>query len=468
MILPHAFSDTSSTVEAWPWDRGGKSMEDIGIVDLKKEVMAHLGGQYTNTHFTSWAADFSTAIMHAGASESAMIAVLDTAYCSPRTAVCHVPALCAAGIAHPFYAEEYLVYGPVLGAAYCCSVSIKDIQKAGSTPFGFEFNESKSRGVTAKDLKCAAEVASLFRHEVFEVAGPDLFLTVFAAELSRQKGTIANYGPGKDVPWSLRDTQAIICYLSDRIEDAALCNIHPLVNPKTYVTQFWKLRNMVNLLTALNLEISKIRSDWVDKMRPEEDLKMMQETARPTLKRKKRQSVAFTESPKEAPKIAIEESLIDMDGPKPSDHVVDANVSTRPRQSKRARSTTTRAATNPKSRDRPSVKSSRHPVYDHPGPFYIAGKKEWKIDCFLASRVRNGQLQYQVQWRGWEPDPRFYPAANFKGIPKLLKIFHSTHPKSDGPPMLLQKWIKAWESGGRAPAHPDDNKVSPEKKSTGT
>lgn len=466
MILPHAFSDTSSIVEAWPWDNGGKTVDDIQSVDLTKEVRAHLSGWHVDTHFTSWAADFSTAISYAGTSNSAMIAVLDTAYCSPKTAVYHVPALYAAGIADYPYSEEYLVYGPVLGAAYCCSVSIRDIRKAGSTPYGFNFSTNTSGDITTKDLECAKEVASLFQHEVFEVAGPDLFLTVFAAELSRQRLPSTSYDPAGSVSWSLGDTQTIIRYLSDRTEDAAFCNIHPLVNPKTYVEQFLKLRGMVNLLTALNLEISKIRSEWTNKMRPHVDLKMMQETPRPSLKRKNRQSAAFTGSTVKGPKTAVEDNLGDKYGLKPSDDVAGAAVCTKPRQSKRARPTTTRAATRP--RGQSSAKPSKQPVYDHPEPFYIAGKKEWKIDCFLASRVKDGQLQYQVQWQGWEPDPKFYPAANFKGTPNLLKIFHDAHPKSDGPPMLLQKWIKAWESGGRAHSHPDDNKVSSEKKTTKT
>lgn len=141
-------------------------------------------------------------------------------------------------------------------------------------------------------------------------------------------------------------------------------------------------------------------------------------------------------------------------------------VGTKPRHSKRARPTIARSTT--KSRGHSAIKSTKGPVYDHPRPFFIAGKKEWKVDCFLASRVKNGQLQYQVRWQGWEPDPKFYPAANFKGTPNLLRIFHSTHPDSDGPPMLLQNWIRASEHGGRAPSHPDDNKVSSGNKTTST
>lgn len=296
MILPHAFCDTSNDVQAWPWDNGGKFVDDIGIVNLKQNGMAHLNGMHVITRFTSWAANFSTALHFAGESESAMIAVLDTAYRTPQTAIYHVPALEAAGIAHGPFPHEYLVYGPVLGAAYCCSVSVQEIQKAGSTPYGFDFTAKTNDYVTAKDLECAKKVASLFRHEVFETAGPDLFLTVFAADLSRQKLRFPGCGSVKMVLWSLRTTQAIIRCLSDRIEDAAFCNIHPLVNSKTYVTRFPQLRGMVDLLMAFNLEISRVRSEWMDQIRPREDSQMMQMTPRPTLKRKERPFVASTVS----------------------------------------------------------------------------------------------------------------------------------------------------------------------------
>lgn len=462
LILPHAFSDTSSTVEAWPWDDGGKSVDDITTAKLEKDVVAHLSGIHVNTHFTSWAADFSTALQYAGNSKSAMIAVIDTAYCTPQTAVCHVPALHAAGIAHGPFPHEYLVYGPFLGAAYCCSVSVQDIRKAGRTPYGFDLTTSTNEDITAKDMECAKKVDSFFQHEVFEIAGPDLFLTVFAAELSRQKLPSVRHGHMDESSWSLRDTQAVIRCLSDRIEDAALCNVHPLVNFKTYVTYFPQLRGMVDLLMAVNSEIARVRSEWMEKVRPREDSQMMQMTPRPTLKRKDRPYVAVTGSKMLGPRDTYEDTSVDKHRPEASTCIVDTVLGTKPRPSRRGRPAKARSAT--KSKGHSAIKSAKRPVYDHPEPFFIAGKKEWKVDCFLASRVKNGRLQYQVRWQGWEPDPKFYPAANFKGTPNLLKLFQSTHPNSDGPPMLLENWINAWEHGGRAPSHPDDHKVLPGKR----
>lgn len=95
---------------------------------------------------------------------------------------------------------------------------------------------------------------------------------------------------------------------------------------------------------------------------------------------------------------------------------------------------------------------------ENPGSEIVDGEEEWEVEKVVTSRVHYGKLQYQVEWRGWDPDPVWYPASNFKNSAKLLQAFHEENPESAGPPTRLEIWRKAAEKEEYAPDHKDDDK----------
>ena len=76
----------------------------------------------------------------------------------------------------------------------------------------------------------------------------------------------------------------------------------------------------------------------------------------------------------------------------------------------------------------------------------------------LSSRTYYGKLQYLVQWKGWDPDPTWYNAENFKNSAHQLKQYHEANPDKAGPPVRLEQWLKAAEGDEYDEPHEDDNK----------
>ncbi len=114
--------------------------------------------------------------------------------------------------------------------------------------------------------------------------------------------------------------------------------------------------------------------------------------------------------------------------------------------------------------------------YQDPGPSQVIyDQEEWEVEEILASRTHYRKLQYKVRWKGWDDDPQWYNAANFKGSPTLLKQFHTDYPSMAGPPVRLEQWAAAFHAdqedqiirtttnrprharSGSKPAQPPDN-----------
>ncbi len=74
-----------------------------------------------------------------------------------------------------------------------------------------------------------------------------------------------------------------------------------------------------------------------------------------------------------------------------------------------------------------------------PMPIQVNGEDEWEVDEVLNSRLVRGVLKYQVRWRGYDPDPTWYPAWNFVGSPQLIRGFHEAYPNRPGLPKYLDK-----------------------------
>jgi hypothetical protein len=82
-----------------------------------------------------------------------------------------------------------------------------------------------------------------------------------------------------------------------------------------------------------------------------------------------------------------------------------------------------------------------------PPPIQITNDQEWEIQDILAVKKDRNRLKYRVSWVGFDEDPEWYPASDFKYAPHKLRGFHLAHPELPGPPRRLNKWIKQWEDG---------------------
>lgn len=83
---------------------------------------------------------------------------------------------------------------------------------------------------------------------------------------------------------------------------------------------------------------------------------------------------------------------------------------------------------------------------------------EYEVEKILNARVHRRKLQYRVKWLGYEGDPEWYDASNFKNSPHRLRDFHAANPLHPGPPRRLEMWVQCWEKDIDAGDHPDDNK----------
>jgi hypothetical protein len=95
-----------------------------------------------------------------------------------------------------------------------------------------------------------------------------------------------------------------------------------------------------------------------------------------------------------------------------------------------------------------------------PLPIQVDGQDEWEVEEILASKVTRGTLKYRVSWKGYDPDPVWYPAWNFVGSPQRLREFHERYPDQPGPPKHLDEWIECWHAGTEPAEHA--NKSAPE------
>jgi hypothetical protein len=83
---------------------------------------------------------------------------------------------------------------------------------------------------------------------------------------------------------------------------------------------------------------------------------------------------------------------------------------------------------------------------------------EYEVEQILEARVHRTKLQYRVKWLGYEDDPVWYDAANFKNSPRKLREFHTANSTRPGPPERLDVWSQCWDEDRDAGDHSDDNK----------
>ena len=79
---------------------------------------------------------------------------------------------------------------------------------------------------------------------------------------------------------------------------------------------------------------------------------------------------------------------------------------------------------------------------DPPPPIQVTEDKEWEVEDILAMRKDRNRLKYRASWVGFDEDPEWYPASDFKYSPHKLREFHLVHPDLPGPPRRLNEWIR--------------------------
>jgi hypothetical protein len=87
------------------------------------------------------------------------------------------------------------------------------------------------------------------------------------------------------------------------------------------------------------------------------------------------------------------------------------------------------------------------------GELVNGDQEEWEVLKVVSSKVTRGKLEYQVEWKGWDPDPEFWPASNFVNSAELLKEYHDANPMMPGPPKRLAQWLTGDKSD-----HDDNDK----------
>jgi len=92
-------------------------------------------------------------------------------------------------------------------------------------------------------------------------------------------------------------------------------------------------------------------------------------------------------------------------------------------------------------------------------PEEIDGEPEWEVERVIAARLRGKtrRLEYQVKWKGLDPDDEWYPARNLKNAPVAIEEFHKQYPEAAGPPVNLQNWIRAAARDERLVDQKDDD-----------
>jgi hypothetical protein len=70
------------------------------------------------------------------------------------------------------------------------------------------------------------------------------------------------------------------------------------------------------------------------------------------------------------------------------------------------------------------------------------GETEYEVQQVLAVKLVRNKLRYRIQWKGWDPDPNWYPASSLSNSPIALQTFHQQNPTRPGPPKNLPYWLE--------------------------
>ncbi|KAL1859786.1 hypothetical protein Daus18300_009376 [Diaporthe australafricana] len=265
-IIPHLFGGAESQTLNKMWSlRAG--IRVLSPPEVMKLIKTHLEMRIKPTIFSSWTADFQTALLSAieatkGDYEHFQdypdlskrhIAILDTSRLEVNgiTEVLPVSALHEAKFAETDHPYDYLVYGPVRELAFC-AVPLSDLSSLGFDPRDVHGEGGLTSQLNADSVLRAKEIAKKFRRENNQEC--DIVLAVIAAELSRQRA------PRMDLKvsdmfkyrWKDEEVELIVDLLKDDIAQLKLDDggMRPLINRAMHVHHFPQLHLMTRLLDA--------------------------------------------------------------------------------------------------------------------------------------------------------------------------------------------------------------------------
>jgi len=70
---------------------------------------------------------------------------------------------------------------------------------------------------------------------------------------------------------------------------------------------------------------------------------------------------------------------------------------------------------------------------DPPPPIQLTEDQDWELESIIAVKKNRKTLYYRAKWTGYDEDPEWYPAANFKYAPHKPRDFHLQHQDQPGP-----------------------------------
>ncbi|CZT18823.1 uncharacterized protein RCC_04667 [Ramularia collo-cygni] len=86
-----------------------------------------------------------------------------------------------------------------------------------------------------------------------------------------------------------------------------------------------------------------------------------------------------------------------------------------------------------------------------------AREMEYEVEEVLESVIRQKKLQYRAKWTGYNNDPVWYDASNFKNSVQKLYSFHKSNPAQPGPPKRLEDWTRCFIEDRDEEDHSDDD-----------
>ncbi|KAI3397294.1 hypothetical protein diail_11026 [Diaporthe ilicicola] len=264
-IAPHLFGGAKPQMLNKRWSPTA-GLRVLSPEEVRKSIKIHLEMRREPTIFSSWTADFQTALCSAieatkGDYEHFQdypdlsrrhVAILDTLRLDVNgiTEVLQVSALHEAKLAETYHLYDYLVYGPVKEPAFC-AVPLSDLSGLGFDPRELQVAHQWTKQLITDSTLRAKKIAEKFRRR--DEKAPDIVLAVLAAELSRSRA------PRVDPKvfdmfkyrWKNEEVEWIVDLLKD---DIALLELDggmkPLVNRAMHVHQLPQLYLMTRLLDA--------------------------------------------------------------------------------------------------------------------------------------------------------------------------------------------------------------------------
>jgi transposase InsO family protein len=95
-------------------------------------------------------------------------------------------------------------------------------------------------------------------------------------------------------------------------------------------------------------------------------------------------------------------------------------------------------------------------------PVQVNDQEEYEVEQVLAVKLLRNKLRYRIKWKGWDDDPKWYPASTLRNAPIALRTFYQDNPRKKGPPKNLEYWLDCAARDTFADEQADDDQAKPE------